>query len=206
MKHEKLVLTLALLLPTLFAPRSAPAQEATNPTAIRRLQLSAFGAASGVYTGLAGGKNFAVAAGADLGLPPWRGIRPTLEVRGTYPLDRGTIDSQKSILGGLNVEFLLHHRFRPYGDFLFGRGEINYRTNGSINGYIYGNQIYTLTTTYIDSPGAGFDYQLTDHLAIKVDGQFQRWASAPTPSGIIYSKVGSVGLVYFFNFDRRQGR
>ncbi len=199
MKHHNFVLALALLLAT--GAGIATGQNAL-PTASRTLQLSAFGAASGVFTGLSGGKNFAVTAGADLGLPPWRGIRPTIEIRGTYPTDRGLIDSQKSILAGVNLEFLLNHRFRPYGDFLFGRGEMNYQTNVATDGYIFRNNIYTLTTTYIDSPGAGFNYQFSDHLAIKVDGQYQRWASAPTPSGVVYSKAGSVGLVYYFTFDR----
>jgi hypothetical protein len=198
MKQVKIVLTLALLLANLSWARIAKAQD-SHPTATRELQLSAFGAASGVYTGLSGGKNFAITAGGDLGLRPWRGVRPTIEVRGTYPTDHGLVDSQKDILAGLKVEFLLSHRLRPYGDFLFGRGQIDYGNYG----YVYQNNVYSLTTTYIDSPGAGFDYQFSEHLAIKVDGQFQRWAAAPTPSGIIYSKVGSAGLVYYFTFDRR---
>jgi hypothetical protein len=198
MKQVKIVLTLALLLADLSWARIAKAQD-THPTATRELQLSAFGAASGVYTGLSGGKNFAITAGGDLGLRPWRGIRPTIEVRGTYPTDHGLVDSQKDILAGLKVEFLLSHHLRPYGDFLFGRGQINYGNYG----YNYDYKDYSLTTTYIDSPGAGFDYQFSEHLAIKVDGQFQRWASAPTPSEIIYSKMGSAGLVYYFTFDRR---
>jgi hypothetical protein len=199
MKQAKTVLTLALLLANLCWARTAKAQD-TYPTATRELQLSAFGAASGVYTGLAGGKNFSITAGGDLGLRPWRGVRPTIEVRGTFPIDHGLIDSQKDILAGLKVEFLLSHRFRPYGDFLFGRGEMQYGNYG----YAFGDYVYAQTTTYIDSPGAGFDYRLSEHFAIKVDGQFQRWGAAPTPSGVLYSKVGSAGVVYYFTFDRRK--
>ncbi len=128
-------------------------------------------------------------------------MRPTIEVRGTYPMDGGRIDSQKDVLGGLRVDFLLSHRLRPYGDFLFGRGQMNYGA-----GYLFHNSIYALTTTYIDSPGGGFNYDLTEHWGIKVDGQFQRWASAPTPSGTIYSKVVTAGIVYSFTFDRRHRR
>ena len=62
MKHSKVVLTLALLSATLSWACAAVAQEA-HPTATRQLQLSAFGAVSGVFTGLEGGKNFAVTAG-----------------------------------------------------------------------------------------------------------------------------------------------
>ena len=191
------ILTLALLLAICCAP--AASAQYTMPTASRALQLSAFGGVSGVFTGLQGGKNFSITAGGDLGLPPWRGLRPTIEIRGIYPTDHGLVDSQKSILFGGKVDFLLNHRIHPYGDFLFGRGQINYGQFG----YVYGDYIYSLTTTYVDSPGAGFDYRLTERLAVKVDGQFQRWAAAPTPSGVIYSKVGTAGLVYYFNFDRR---
>ncbi len=198
MKQVKTFLTLALLLATVFGAGIAHAQ---NPTASRELQLSAFGAVSGVYTGLEGGKNFAITAGGDLGLPPWRGIRPTIEVRGRFPTDHGLIDSQKDILGGLRVDFLLRHRLRPYGDVLFGRGQMNYGY-----GYIYGDYVYALTTTYVDAAGGGFDYLITDRFAIKVDGQFERWGSAPTPSGTVYAKIGTAGLVYYFNFDRRHGR
>jgi hypothetical protein len=197
MKSRKALLTLALL--PLLVACTATAQSA-HPTAERQLQLSAFGAVSGDFTGLEGGKNFAVTAGGDLGLPPWRGIRPTIEVRGRYPMDHGLVDSQKDILGGLRVDFLLNHRLRPYGDFLFGRGQMNY----GLTGYQFKNDIYSLTTTYIDSGGVGFDYNLNERLAIKVDAQIERWGSAPTSTGRIYSSVGTAGLVYYFNFDRHR--
>jgi hypothetical protein len=175
---------------------------AQHPTAERQLQLSAFGAVSGDFTGLEGGKNFSITAGGDLGLPPWRGIRPTLEIRGRIPADHGLIDSQKDVLGGLRVDFLLNHRLRPYADFLFGRGEMNY----GLTGYPFNGNQYVLTTTYVDDGGVGFDYDLTQSLAIKVDAQLERWGSAPTSSGRIYSSVGTAGIVYYFNFDRRHHR
>jgi hypothetical protein len=198
MKQYRIVLTLALLAATISWVSAAEAQD-SHPTASRPLQLSAFGGVSGVLTGLSGGKNFSITAGGDLGLPPWRGVRPTIELRGTYPTDHGLVDSQESILTGLKTEFLLSHRLRPYGDFLIGRGQMNYGF-----GYIYGNNIYALTTTNIYSPGGGFDFDLNEHLAIRVDGQFQRWGLTPTPSGNVWSKVVTAGIVYRFNFDRRE--
>ena len=194
MKHRIFVLLLAA-----FSSATAARAQVALPTATRTLQLSAFGAVSGVYTGLGGGKNFGVVAGVDLGLPPWRSMRPTLEVRGLYPADHGLVDSQKDILAGLRTDFLLNHRLRPYGDFLFGRGEMNY----GINGYLYGNAIYIQTTTNVYSPGGGFDYDLSDHLSVKVDAQYQRWGNTPTPSGNIWAKVGTVGIVYRFSFGPR---
>jgi len=195
MKHDKALLTLALLLATLSWPWVANAQ-AAHPTAARDLQLSVFGGLTGVFTGLAGGKNFSVTAGGDLALPAWRSIRPALEIRGTYPVDRGLVDSQKSVEGGLRVDFLLNHRTHPYADFLFGRGQMNYYQDQ----YFFNNEVYGLTTTYIDSAGLGFDYDLSDHLSLKVDAQAVRWGSAPTTSGTIYSTAGTLGVVYRFGF------
>ncbi len=199
MKQHKAGLSLALLYSALLlAALSWPCTaQAQNPTAIQRMQLSAFGGVSGVFTGLNGGKNFSLTTGVDLALPPLRFVRPTIEIRGTYPLDHGVIDSQKSILGGLRADFLLGRRIHPYADFLFGRGETHYGT-----GYPFNNYEYILTTNYVYSPGVGLDYDLGSNFGVKVDGQYQRWSSAPTTSGIIYSKVGTVGLVYRFNFNR----
>jgi len=199
MKQNRVVLPLSLLLVALLWSRAAAAQ---SPTAVQKLQLSAFGGVSGVFTGLEEGKNFSLTLGADLALPPIAHVRPTIEVRGTFPADHGLVDSQKDILGGLRADFLLNRRIHPYGDFLFGRGQMNYGTFG----YFYQNYVYDLTTTYVYSPGAGFDYDLGDHFGLKVDGQFQRWSSAPTPSGTVYAKVGTVGLVYRFDFNGRGHR
>lgn len=193
MKQATILPTLALMLATICWPQVAAAQRA-QPTAIQAHSLSAFGALTGAYTGISGGKNLSIAAGIDYGLRPWLGTRPTLEVRGVYPIDRGTIVSQKDILGGLRVDFYLGHRLHPYGDFLFGRGEMNYRRGG----YQFRNYTYLVSTTYVYSPGAGFDYDLGSRFAIKVDGQVQHWSSVPTASGTVYSTVGSIGLVYRF--------
>jgi hypothetical protein len=204
MKQERVLVLLAVLLATMGLGRAAEGQ---NPTAVQAMQLSAFGGVSGVYTGLGGGKNFSITAGVDLALQPFHGVRPTIEVRGTYPTDRGLVDNQKSGLAGLRVDFLLGHRWHPYGDFLFGRGEMDYTPygypySGPLCGVSY-ECLFTLTTTNVYSPGAGFDYDMGEHWAIKVDAQLQRWGGTPTPSGDIYSKVGTVALVYRFNFNRR---
>jgi hypothetical protein len=194
MKQDKVVLSLGLLLAILCWTSAAEAQ---NPTAIQRMQLSGFGGVSGDFTGLNSGKNLGLTLGADLALPPHHGVRPTIEVRGTYPIDGGVVDSQRSILGGLLVDFLLGRRLHPYADFLFGRGQTDY---GSGFPAFRGSR-YVLTTTYVYSPGIGVDFDLGDHFAVKADGQYQRWGYEPTDSGTVYSKVGTIALVYRFNFN-----
>ena len=197
MKQQNVIIALALLLASISFTPSALAQ-AANPTATRSLQLSAFGGVTGVLTGLDRGKNLSITAGGDLGLPPWHGLRPSVEVRGTYPVDDGQVDSQRDVLGGLRVDFLLNHRLHPYGDFLLGRGQMNYGSGG----YYFGNFVYALTTTYIGAGGGGIDYELNRHFGVKVDAQVERWGAAPTPSGHVLATAGTIGLVYTFTFDR----
>ena len=157
-----------------FWPGAALAQS-NHPAAVQPMQLSAFGGVTGAYTGLAGGKNLSVTAGVDLALPPVvRRFRPGLEFRGTFPLDKGEIDSQRSVLGGARVDFLLGRPFHPYADVLAGRGQMNYH-----NGYFYRNFEYILTTTWVYSFGAGVDLPLSPHFLVKLDGQMQHWGNHP---------------------------
>jgi len=194
MKQDRALLTLALLLATISWSCVATAQSA-KPTAAQDIQLSVFTAASGDYTGLSGGKNLSLTVGADLAFSTWHGTLPTLEFRGTYPIDQGKVVAQKDAMGGLRLDFLLGRRLHPYGNFLFGRGKMNYVSGGvDFNGLTY-----LVSVSYVYSPSAGFDYNLSTHLAIKVDGQFQHWGGGlPTASGNLYSSIGTVGLVYRF--------
>jgi len=189
---------LALLLAASFPAYAAHAQAA--PTATRGLDLSAFGGVAGVYTGIADGRNASIVVGADLGFSVWHGAHPSIEVRGLYPVDDGSIVGQRSILFGPRVSLFPARRFHPYGDFLFGRGQMNF-LNG---GYLFGLNQYIESTTNVYSPGFGLDYDLTPHLSVKVDGQAQHWGYAPTPSGSIWTKVGTVGIVYHFSFGPRR--
>ncbi len=190
MKHAKIVPAMTLLLATIPWLCVASAQQA-KPTATQGIQLSAFGGISGVSTGLSGSRNLSATVGLDLALSPRQGMRPILELRATDPFDHGSTVAQRDFLGGLRLDFLLGSRLHPYGNFLFGRGEMKY-ANG---GYNFNNFTYLVSTTYVYSPGAGFDYDLSTHFAIKVDGQFQSW-DGPTASGKIHPAIGTIGLVY----------
>jgi hypothetical protein len=175
-----------------------------SPTATQALQLSVFGAGTGTYTGLHGGRNLGVTAGADLGFHSFRGwFYPSLEIRGTYPFVTGQVVSNKNILGGIKFE-RYYGRFRPYADILYGRAETHFESGGFPNPEI--NFIYTKTPANVLSPGVGVDVTLTDHFALKADFQFQRYATPVTTSRRAYAKPLTLGVVYRFNFNRQHPR
>jgi hypothetical protein len=210
MKFIKTLVTLALFSTIASLPR--PGQAQSLPTATQSLQLSAFGAATGTFTRFEGGKNAAITAGVDLTWLSLRYVHPSIEVRGTYPVDGGNISSQKSILAGIKVE----HAFgslHPYADFLLGRGEIDYHNgSGAVPCYEFeptpcsGGFTYLSTTTNVYSPGVGLDLRITRSVALKADAQFQFWKT-PLPSNPSLHPVAlSFGGVYYFNFNPRHHR
>ena len=183
---------LALATPILATP--AHAQSA--PTATRTLRLSVFAGANGTFTGLSGGRNAGLTAGADLSIRPYFSLEPSIEVRGTYPVHDGTIDAQKNILGGLKVAKRFGP-FHPYGDILFGRGEIDYQ-----NGYTDPSGLlrYYKTVSGVLAPGAGVDLDVSPHFSLKADASFPRYATPVTTSGHLFGTSLNGGLVYRFNF------
>jgi hypothetical protein len=197
LRLRNLALNLAAVV-VLIAP-NAHAQSA-QPTASKLLDLSTFGGINGTYTGLAGGKNLGITAGVDVGIRSFYGFRPFLEGRGTYPVDGGEIDRQKNALGGVRVERFVLPGLRVYGDFLLGRGEINYLNGGFPDPS--GNYLILSSTSNVYSPGAGAEYRLTEHVSALVDVQFQRYVTPATPSGTLWSKPIMFGARYHFNFNR----
>ena len=196
MKFTKTLVKLTLL-PAIWAIAHSAGAQAV-PSGTQQLQLSAFGAATGTFTNLDGGKNLAVTAGADLTFLAFRAFRPSFEVRGTYPIDKGHISSQKNFLLGPKVEYPVG-RFHPYVDFFFGRGEINYHDPG----FIFGDTRFITTNTFIYSPGIGLDYNLSHNVAVKVDAQFQHWDTPAVASGVIHPTALTIGVVYNFDFNPR---
>ena len=170
-------------------------------TASQQLGLSAFAGGTGTFTGLEGGKNLDITAGADLTFLGFRLLRPSFEVRGSYPIDKGTISSQKSFLLGPKVE----HRFgrlHPYVDFLIGRGEIDY----GFGGFGVGNVLYISSTSTIYSPGGGVDYNFIHQIDLKADVQYQHWDTPVVASGVIHPVAVTLGAVYRFDFNPRHHR
>ena len=194
MIHLRLVLYSAALASAAFATK-VHAQSA--PTATRTLRLSAFAGVNGTFTGLSGGKNAGLTAGADLSIRPYFSLEPSIEVRGTYPVHDGTIDAQKNILGGLRVAKRFGP-FHPYGDILFGRGEIDYQNNGYSDPS--GLLRYYKTVSGVLAPGAGVDLDVSPHFSLKADASFPRYTTPVTTSGNVTATSLTGGLVYHFNF------
>jgi opacity protein-like surface antigen len=195
MTYTKISAKLALFTAVSALTHTASAQAA--PAGTQKLQLSAFVAATGTFTGLEGGKNLGITAGADLTFLGFRQFRPAFEARGTYPIDKGQISSQKYFLLGPKVEYPLG-KFHPYADFLIGRGQIDYHAPG----LVFGDVLYINSNTMVYSPGVGLDYNLTHNLAIKGDVQFQHWDTPVTASGTIHPTALTLGVVYNFDFNR----
>ena len=195
MKYLKLSAKLTLFTAVFAYTHTAFAQAA--PAGTQKLEISAFVAGTGTFTGLEGGKNLGITAGADLTFLRFRRFRPAFEARGTYPINQGHISSQKNFLLGPRVEYPLG-RFHPYADFLIGRGQIDYHAPG----FVFGNTLYISSNTTVYSPGVGFDYNLTHNFAIKADVQFQHWNTPVTASGSIHPTAVTLGLVYNVDFNR----
>ena len=173
------------------------------PTASRGVVPSAFAGITGTYTGLNGGRNLGLTAGFDLGFRSFWGFLTSIEGRGTYPIDNGSVVGEEHAEGGLRLQ-KRYKAIRPYADFLFGRGELNYQ-NGGIAVPMQAFR-YLQTTTNVISPGLGVEVDVTPQFALLLDGQYQIWSvpfdpsGATSGSGHIHSLPGTIGVVYRFNW------
>lgn len=181
----------------LAAGISGHARGQATATATAGLQLSAFGGATGTYTGIGLGKNLSITAGADVTFRPFFfGLFPSVEVRGTFPVDKGSVAGEKNVLAGLVVARHLG-RIQPYGDILVGRGELKFVKP-------YPNpadtEVYIQTASAVISPGAGANVFFTPNFALKGDFQFEHYESPVTASGAVYSKAFTLGVTYHLPF------
>ena len=187
----------ALLLVLCCIAGFGPAAQAQGaPTVSQRDQVSLFGAATLLNTGLQSQQNIAVTGGIDIGLPSTHSLEPSLEYRATYPLATGSVDSQKSNLFGLRISF--PYRLHPYADILIGRGEITYYGRGQ---QVPGKLIYyTQSSSNIYAPGGGIDLDVADHVALMADFQAERYSTPVAASGHIYAMAATLGIAYRFHF------
>lgn len=198
----KLALLTALVTFASFSSQKQTAHAQSVPaTATRQAQISAFGGLTGTYTDLQGGKNGSITAGGDFTFLSLPHVRPAFELRGTYPVDSGHIDSQKNFLLGPKVESQFG-RFRPYVNFLIGRGSIDYLNGGRLNNGV----LYLRTSSTVYSPGFGVDFDLSPQWGVKADFQYQYWSTPATPTGTLHPKATTLGVVYRFTFNPRHHR
>jgi Outer membrane protein beta-barrel domain len=193
LKKKSCIFTLGAALVFALACGASQAHAQDIPTAVARIQLYGWGGVSGNFSGVALAHNLDVAAGVDLEFRPFFSLYPALELRGLYPIDKGQVVAEKNALIGIRLARHVHP-FTPYGDALFGRGQLNFLNGGYPTPS--GSFFVLSNTSNVLSFGAGTDYALNSRFALKGDFQFQRYASPVTTSGYIYSKVFTVGVVY----------
>lgn len=168
-----------------------------QPTATASAQISIFAGATGVDTGFRGGKNLDVTAGADLSLQSHFGLNPSIEVRGSYPIDDGYTDAQRNILGGLRFSSTFG-RVHPYTDILFGRGRVNYVVPVVDPQQVF---VYIRNSSNVISPGGGFRLDVSRQLALVLDAQLQRYNTPVTVSGHIDAAAFTAAVAYRFDFN-----
>lgn len=189
-----------LLAFAILAAAATPFTQGQSPaSATTEAALSAFGAATGTRTGLGGGENIGITAGADLSVGRFPFANVSVEIRGTYPFYKGETDAYKDLLGGLKFT-RVYGRYRPYADVLFGRAQIDYENGGYPNpAYTY---LYQKSPSNLLSAGGGVDYDLSNTWALKADLQWQLYSSPVAVSGHLNAAALSLGAVYRFNFAR----
>jgi hypothetical protein len=199
MRISRILSTAALLMAVGVHPEWCFPQ--SIPVATQQMQVSTFSAATPISTGLGQGNNINITAGADIAFVGLRRTPSVIEIRGTYPLAPGNVDKQKSFLAGPVIEYTVG-RFRPYVDFLIGKGAISYLSGG----YVFGSAKYLSSSTVVYSPGVGLDYKITHHFALKADLQYQHWDVPVVAAGHINPIVVSLGGKYMFDFNPHHNR
>jgi len=219
-------LSLRLFAPAFLLAASAVPRASAQAlyTATQQQSLSAWGGATGTFVNLSSntstqygtpvgtlpgggtstsifnsGKNLGISAGINLRIWQYHGLLPSIEIRGTYPFAKGSVAAEENAMVGLKIERQFGRRYHVYGDFFFGRGEIQYQGRGylSLNGFYLYQQSYS----NVLSPGAGVDIDLTHHYAVKVDAQLWHQDVPVTTSGTLNSLAVTVGAIYRFDFN-----
>jgi hypothetical protein len=125
----------------------------------------------------ANGWNQGFSAGADFRLGRFIFGQPALGTRFTY--SNGTYGKQRTFVFGPELHYI-YRRFRPYGDFLIGPGNITYKSGQTDNSIVY-------------EFGGGLDYHKSRRLNFRViDFQYQLWdlGSHYYPPGFLPGQPG----------------
>ena len=132
-----------------------------------------------------------------MGFHAGRTLNYAIEYRGIYPVDRGSVDSQKSNLVSPNLS-RGNGRVHPFGDIFFGRAEIAY---GGIGAQVPRTAIfYTQSSSNVIAAGGGANFDLGPQFAVKLDGLFQRYNTPVTTSRHLYPDSATIAVVYRIRF------
>jgi hypothetical protein len=108
----------------------------------------------------AGNWNQAGSVGADFRLGRFIFGQPALGARLTF--SGGTFAKQKTYMFGPELHYVFG-KFRPYGDFLLGKGDITYSNNFKDDSVVY-------------QLGGGVDYRINRRFSVRmIDFQYQFW-------------------------------
>jgi opacity protein-like surface antigen len=194
-RYAFLSLAIVMGLAALLCPERARAQ--ARPTADRGLDITVFTEYAYLnpdygtvnLKGLTLGFDFARAIG-----PRW--ITPALELRANYAGETSAA-GEESAMGGLRAQFNVSRsgRFRPYGDFLIGVGQINFNNVAP----------YTKDNSIVYNYGAGAEFDVVGGFAVKGEFQAQHWdlgryytgRDTLTPTSL------NIGVSYRLPFGRR---
>jgi hypothetical protein len=108
----------------------------------------------------ANGWNQGISGGADFRLGRFIFGQPALGTRFTY--SKGTFANERTFMFGPELHYI-YKKFRPYGDFMIGPGNLTYHSGQTDNSIVY-------------EFGGGVDYHKNRTLNFRmVDFQYQLW-------------------------------
>jgi hypothetical protein len=190
----RIALCILLALAGRFAPRAA-AQ--AMPTASKTMDISAFAGFDYSNPEYGPDKNTGFTFGANVtryyNLP----VELSIEVRAN--LTNGTDVSERTYLIGLRAQGNVLHSLHPYGDILFGIGDIHFNlSDGST--YIGDNST-------VFNYGGGVNIDAYRQFQLKLDIQRQSWSLGHGSGNTFSPYIAMVGVTYRFHFRdyNRQG-
>jgi opacity protein-like surface antigen len=99
---------------------------------------------------------------------------------------------QSTFLGGVFYEGPRYHIVRPWGRAAGGLGLIEFPSN---------NPAYTRDTYSVFAPSGGLDFQVSDHVAIRTQYEYQFWKDYHGPKDL-NPQGWTVGVMYYLRGPR----
>lgn len=182
---RNVALYLILAAGTLFA---LPCAAQRGPTQYKTSDISVFGAFASNSTGFSNAPNAGLTAGMAFTRYLPTIVSPALEARAT--LTDGPDVRERAYIFGPRAQVLLAKRFRPYGDFMIGKGFIHFNHPG--RGAELGDN------AFVKSFGGGVDVDMYRTFELKADWQSEFWTVGL--HDVRHPSVLTVGLTYRIPF------